>query len=148
MVRSTRRLRTYLLWAMASAGAIVLGCLALNCLVDPLWYLQGNVVGGINYPFNERLSKMIRLLPRLGDYDCIIFGTSRATLLPEDQVDGHHCYNLALSDGQASEFLPYARYLRQRGFAPALLIVEIRGGELIGPELAAEIPDFVRAGEP
>ena len=149
MPRARRRLRTFLLGALASAGVIVLSCLALNCVVDPLWYLRGNLVGAINYPFNERLSKMIRLLPRLQDYDCIIFGTSRATLLPEDQAAGHRCYNLAFSDGQASEYLPYAHYLRQRGFAPALLIVEVRGTELIGPEPAVvEVPDFVRAGEP
>ena len=148
MVRSRRRLRTYILALVASAGVIVVSCFALNCLVDPLWYLQGNRITGINYAFNERLAKLIRLLPRLNDYDCIIFGTSRATLLPEEQAEGHRCYNLAFSDGQASEYLPYARYLRQRGFAPSLLIVEIRRSELIGPELPAEIPDFVRSGQP
>ena len=147
MVRSGRRLRTYILALLASAGVIVVSCFALNCLVDPLWYLQGNRITGVNYAFNERLAKLIRLLPRLNDYDCIIFGTSRATLLPEDQAEGHRCFNLAFSDGQASEYLPYARYLRQRGFAPSLLIVEIRRSELIGPELPAEIPDFVRSGQ-
>jgi hypothetical protein len=148
MARSSKRLLTFITWLLATAGLIVAGCFVVNCLIDPLWYLRGNILTEINYPFNERLSKLIRLLPRLHDYDCIIFGTSRATLLPEDQADGHRCYNLAFSDGQVSEYLPYARYLRQRGFAPALLIVEIRRSDLIGPELPAEVPDFVRSGEP
>lgn len=148
MARSSRRLLTFISWLLATAGLIVAACFAVNCLIDPLWYLRGNVLTEINYPFNERLSKLVRLLPRLHDYDCIIFGTSRATLLPEGKAGAHRCYNLAFSDGQASEYLAYARYLRQRSFAPSLLIVEIRRADLIGPELPAEVPDFVRSGQP
>jgi len=146
MARSKRRLRTFILCAVVSAGAIVLCCLALNCLIDPLWYLRGNLVGGINYPFNERLSKIIRLASRLQDYDCVIFGTSRTTLLPEKQAGPYRCYNLALSDGQASEALLYANYLRARGFAPKLVIVELRRTDLIGPEQPPDVPDFIRTG--
>jgi hypothetical protein len=147
MGKSSTRLRTYIGWLLASAFVIVAGCFAVNCLVDPLWYLGGNVLTKINYPFNERLSKVIRLMPRLKNYDCVIFGTSRATLLPEDQVPGYHCYNLAFSDGQVSEYLPYARYLRQRGFDPKLLIVEVRRGDLIGPLAPPEVPEFIPTGE-
>src|SRR5947209_16556701 len=132
MVRSVRRLRLFMIGVLATAGAIVLGCFALNCVIDPLWYLRGNIVGGINYPFNERLSKLNRLLPRLQDYDCVIFGTSRATLLPEEKVAGYRCFNLAFSDGQASEYLAYADYLRRHNFAPRLIMVDIRRDELLG----------------
>ena len=100
-VRSKQRLRTYLGWLVATAGLIVAACFAVNCLVDPLWYLKGNVLTGVNYPFNERMATVIRFLPRLRDYDCIILGTSRATLLPEEKIEGYRCYNLAISDGQA-----------------------------------------------
>ncbi|HEX3538570.1 MAG TPA: hypothetical protein VHU15_17555 [Stellaceae bacterium] len=147
MARSRRRLRSFILGVIASAGLVVFGCFVLNCLIDPLWYLRGNVVSGINYPFNERLSKMVRLLPRLQDYDCVIFGTSRATLLPEDQAKGYRCYNLAISDGQVSEHLLLADYLRQRGFAPKLIIVEIKRTDLIGPPLPPDMPDFIRTGD-
>jgi hypothetical protein len=146
MARSRRRLRVFILSAAVTAGVIVLGCFALNCVVDPLWYLRGNLMGGINYPFNERLSKMVRLLPRLQDYDCIIFGTSRTTLLPEDEAGTYHCYNLAVSDGQVSEYLLYADYLRARGFAPKLLIVEVKRSDLVGPAQPPEVPDFIRTG--
>jgi hypothetical protein len=104
------------------------------------------VLTGVNYPFNERLATVIRFLPRLGDYDCVIFGTSRATLLPEEKIDGYRCYNLAISDGLASEYLLYAKYLRERGFAPRLVIVDVRRAEFIGPEQAVEVPDFIRDG--
>src|SRR6516225_898321 len=82
-VRSRRRFKVYLGWLAATVGLILAACFAVNCLVDPLWYLHGNVLTKINYPFNERLAAMIRFLPGLADYDCVIFGTSRASLLPE-----------------------------------------------------------------
>src|SRR5206468_1011253 len=147
MTKSTARLRTYIGWLLASAFVIVAACFTVNCLVDPLWYLRGNVLTEINYPFNERLSKLIRFLPRMRDYDCMIFGTSRATLLPEEKAEGYRCFNMAVSDGQASEYLLYADYLRKRGFAPRLIIVDIRRSDMIGPATPPEVPDFVRSGE-
>ena len=122
MTRSRKRLVTFIGVLLATAGLIVTSCFAVNCLVDPLWYLRGNLLGDINYPFNERLSKLVRFLPRMADYDCIIFGTSRATLLPEEKAKGYRCFNMAVSDGQASEYLLYADYLRARGFAPKLIM--------------------------
>jgi hypothetical protein len=145
-VRSKQRLRAYLGWLVATAGLIVAACFVFNCLVDPLWYLRGNVLTGVNYPFNERLATVIRFLPRLGDYDCVIFGTSRGSLLPEEKIDGYRCYNLSVSDGQASEYLLYAKYLKEHGFAPRLIIVDVKRAEFIGPEQAVEVPDFIRTG--
>lgn len=147
MVTANRRLRIFLVAALATVFLIVAACLTVNCLVDPLWYLRGNIVTEINYPFNERLSKLNRLLAHLGDYDCVIFGTSRATMLPEDEAKGYRCFNLAFSDGQASEYLPYADYLRRRRFAPRLFIVDIRRDELAGTVPEPDVPDFVRSGE-
>ena len=147
MTRSRKRLVTFIGALLATAGVIVASCFAVNCLVDPLWYLRGNVLTEINYPFNERLAKLIRFLPRMHDYDCIIFGTSRASLLPEDKAEGYRCFNMAVSDGQASEYLLYADYLKQRGFAPRLIIVDIKRAEFLGPPLPTEVPDFVRTGD-
>jgi hypothetical protein len=146
VVMSKRRLRIYGVWLLATAGVILAACFVVNCLVDPLWYLKGNVLTGVNYPFNERLATMVRFLPRMRDYDCIIFGTSRASLLPEEKIEGHRCYNLSISDGQASEYLLYAKYLRERGFSPSLMIVDVKRAEFLGPEQAQEVPDFVRSG--
>jgi hypothetical protein len=146
MVRATRRLRAFFAWLVATAAVIVGACFLVNCLVDPLWYLRGNVLTGINYPFNERLAKMVRLLPRLGEYDCLIIGTSRATLLPEEHIPGYRCYNLSFSDGHVAEYLYYADYLRTRGYAPKLLIVDVRRQDLLGPPLPVEVPDFIKDG--
>jgi hypothetical protein len=145
-VRSRQRFRTYLGWLLATAGLIVAACFVVNALVDPLWYLRGNVLTGINYPFNERLAAIIRFLPRLADYDCVIFGTSRASLLPEEKIEGYRCYNLSVSDGNAPEYVLYGKYLRERGFSPRLMIVDVKRAEFIGPEQPVEVPDFVRSG--
>jgi hypothetical protein len=143
-VRSRKRFKTYLGWLLATVGVILAACFAVNCLVDPLWYLRGNVLSHINYPFNERLAAMIRFLPRLADYDCVIFGTSRASLLPDEKIEGYRCYNLSISDGNAPEYVLYAKYLHDRGFRPRLIIVDVKRSEFIGPIQPVEVPDFVR----
>jgi hypothetical protein len=147
MTRSRRPLVTFIGALLGTAVVIVAACFTVNCLVDPLWYLRGNVLTEINHAFNERLAKLIRFLPRMNDYDCMIFGTSRASLLPEERAEGYRCFNMAVSDGQASEYLLYADYLKQRGFAPRLIIVDIKRAEFLGPPLPTEVPDFVRTGD-
>jgi len=144
-VKSRQRFRTYFGWLLATAGVIVAACFAVNCLVDPLWYLRGNVLTGVNYAFNERLAAITRFLPRQADYDCVIFGTSRASLLPEEKIEGYRCYNLSVSDGTAPEYVLYAKYLRERGYKPRLMIVDVKRAEFIGPEQAVEVPDFIRS---
>lgn len=147
MTKSSMRLRTFISWLVGTAGLIAASCFILNCLIDPLWYLRGNIITKINHSFNERLSKLNLFLPHLQNYDCVIFGTSRATLLPEEKAEGYHCFNLAFSDGQASEYLLYADYILKRGFAPRLMIVDVRRDEMIGAVTAPEVPDFIRTGE-
>jgi hypothetical protein len=147
MPQRTKQVWAYLAWALGSAALIAGACFLINCLVDPLWYLRGNVLTGINYPFNERLSKINQFLPRLPDYDCLILGSSRATLLPMESLKGYRCVNFAISDGQIGEFLLYAHYLRARGIAPSLLIVDLRREDFIGPLPPSDVPDFIRTGD-
>src|SRR5947207_3645832 len=148
MTRSRKRLVTFIGALVGTAGVIVAACFAVNCLVDPLWYLRGNVLTGVNFAFNERLAGIVRFLPRLADYDCVIFGTSRSTLLPEEKIEGYRCYNLSISDGTAPEYVLYAKYLRERGYAPRLIIVDVKRAEFLGPQQAVEVPDFIRSGTP
>jgi len=144
--RPHRLLATYIAALAATAGAIAGLCLAVNLLVDPLWFLRGNVVTGMNFAFNERVAKMNRFLPRMKEYDCVIIGSSRATLLPERQIQGHRCFNLAFSGGRINEFLLYAAYLRARGFAPSLLIIGVDPYNFFGPMPDPDMPDFIRTG--
>ncbi len=137
----------YLVTLTATVIVCALTVFAFNAAVDPLWYFGGNKVGNVNYAFNERLSKANLFLSRQGEYDCVIFGDSRVTLLPEQKIEGYRCFNFAFSAGKAEEALAYARYLRNTGFSPRLVIMGVPGAafrERIG---GTDIPEFVREGQ-
>jgi hypothetical protein len=139
--------RRYLAAMLGSLGAVLALVLMLNCLVDPCWYLRGNLLTGVNFAFNERIAKLNWLLPRLDAYDCIVMGTSRTTVLPAQAIEGHRCFNLAFSGARAAEFVTYARYLRDRGFHPSLLVVGVDEFDLMGKARTPRPPDFVVSGK-
>ena len=125
----------------------MLAVFIVNATVDPLWYFGGNKIGTVNYAFNERLSKTNLFLARKERYDCVIFGDSRVTLLPENRIEGYKCFNFAFSAGKAAEAVAYARYLRANGFQPKLVIMGVPGAafrERIG---GTDIPQFIREEE-
>ncbi len=144
--RPHRLLATHLAALVSTAGAIAGLSLIVNLVVDPLWFLHGNIVTGMNFAFNERVAKMNQFLPKMKEYDCLIMGSSRATLLPERQFRGHRCFNLAFSGGRINEFLLYAQYLRARGLAPSLLIIGVDPYNFVGPMPDPDVPDFIRTG--
>lgn len=125
---------------LACAGAVF----AVNAAVDPMWYFGGNKVGSVNYAFNERLSKMNLFLSRQDEYDCVIFGDSRATLLPAHWIEGHRCFNFAFSAGKAEEAVAYARYIADRGFRPKLVIMGVPASAFRDKIGGAVIPPFIR----
>jgi hypothetical protein len=143
MTRAREPFRRYLAALFATAAVIAGGCFAVNAVIDPLWYFQGNLITGVNYTFNERLAKMNYLLPRLAEYDCLILGSSTAALLPERNIPDRRCFNLGFSSGVVSEFLLYGKYLRNRGFRPALLIVGVDEFDFEGPTVAPNVPAFI-----
>jgi hypothetical protein len=133
---------------LAAVVAVLAGlCLGANILIDPLWYFRGNRITGVSYAFNERVAKLNQLLPRLAEYDCVMFGSSTTTLVPPPRIAGHRCFNLAFSGGLVTEFLVYSKYLRARGFAPKVLIVGVDGFDFEGPALKLNAPGFVKTGD-
>lgn len=137
----------YLATLTAAVVAVALAVFIANAVVDPLWHFGGNKVGTVNYAFNERLSKTNLFLSKKDRYDCVIFGDSRVTLLPENKIEGYKCFNFAFSAGKAAEAVAYARYLRANGFHPKLVIMGVPGAafrERIG---GTDIPQFIREEE-
>ncbi|MEQ9227069.1 MAG: hypothetical protein RLO15_12040 [Parvibaculum sp.] len=139
----------YLATMSATVAVCALVAFAFNAAVDPMWYFGGNRLGTVNYAFNERLSKVNRFLATKDQYNCLIFGDSRVTLLPEDEIEGFKCFNFAFSAGKAEEAVAYARYIRAQGFEPELVIMGVPAAafrERIG---GTNIPPFVKEeGEP
>ncbi len=118
--------------------------LLLCILVDPLWYHQGNRLTGRNIGFNERVAKLNRLLPRTQDFDCVILGSSRTTLLNGEYFQKSRCFNLAVSLGMVGEFVAFAEYLQKRGFRPTTVYVGVDAFNFFTANVAATIPDHVR----
>jgi len=91
----------------------------INYIVDPLWYNQGNQINKINLAVNERLSKTnLYLNLKNTNYDCLIFGSSRVTLLNSKSLKNNKCFNYAFSGGTIEEFVKYAEYVKQKGANP------------------------------
>ncbi len=127
--------------------ALVLGALGLNLAVDPLWYGAGNRLTGRNYEFNERVSKAHLFLQAPERYDCLILGSSTATIVHPSLMAPRHCFNFAFSAGVVGEFVAYARWLRAHGARPSLVIV---GADYVNFDPAVDrqvdVPDFVARG--
>lgn len=136
--------RLYLGWILATVLGLAAMVLTLNILVDPLWYAGGNRLGEHNFAFNERLSKVNLFLKAPERYDCLIFGSSRTTLLNETLIEHHTCFNFAFSRGAVGEFVAFARYLEELGVRPSLVIVGVDGFNLYDWEPTFTVPDFVR----
>tara|TARA_R110002124_G_scaffold80273_4_gene212601 strand:+ start:577 stop:1602 length:1026 start_codon:yes stop_codon:yes gene_type:complete len=136
----------YLITMGLTAALCCLAVLTFNATVDPLWYFSGNRVTPVNFAFNERLSKANLIAGHENDYDCVIFGDSRVTLLPEDDIKGYHCFNFAISAGAISEFVDYAKWLKGRGFNPRLVIVGVSAGDFRERKAPRNVPDFVKEG--
>jgi hypothetical protein len=144
-ISAGQHLWVYFATLFGSAGLAALLCLTVNSLVDPLWYLRGNVITHVNYAFNERTAKMVRFLPRMTDYDCVLIGSSHTALLHERHITDHRCFNLGFSHGRVGEFLPYAKYVRERGFRPSLIVVNVDLYDFQDPPDALTVPSFIRA---
>jgi hypothetical protein len=138
------RFRLYLQRTAVIGLIIPLAVLSLNCAVDPLWYIGGNHLFPENYAFNERFAKVNRYLAHPEAYDCIVFGSSRVTLLNENNIASHACFNFSISAGTPPEFVDYAKYVNAKGRSPELVIVGVDGRNFWRQELVYNTPKFVR----
>jgi hypothetical protein len=135
---------TYLATLVATIVVAVGAAFLLNAVVDPLWYFGGNKITPVNFAFNERISKPNLIAGHEGNYDCVIFGDSRVTLLPEYRIAGHHCFNFAFSSGAPLQFVDYAEWLKARGFSPKLVIVGLSAGDFRSLPPSHNVPDFIK----
>lgn len=127
--------------------AICLTVFCINLFFDPLWYRSGNQFEGLNYMFDERLSKTNQYIKRRSSqqYNCIIFGSSRTTLLNESLLrDPYRCFNFSFSGGRIQEFIAYAKWLKNRGVNPEYVIVGIDDFNFVQSSKELNIPDFIK----
>lgn len=97
--------------------------------------------------FNERLSKTNQYEKRRSthNYNCIIFGSSRTTLLNESLLDDQYrCFNFSFSGGRIKEFVAYANWLKGRGENPSYVILGIDDFNFVQLSTELNIPDFIK----
>jgi hypothetical protein len=87
---------------------------SLNVLVDPLWYLNGNVLQKNNYVFNERLSKTNLFYKNQNKYDCILFGSSISTTINASLFKKNKCFNYSFSAGGIEEYYLVLSYFYKK----------------------------------
>jgi hypothetical protein len=122
--------------------------LAANALVDPLWYLGGNRITGLNHTFNERLTKSNHYARDPRDYDCLVLGSSRVTLLNETDIAGRRCFNYSFAFGHVLEFGPVADYVLRHRPDLQLVVIGVDAFNFSRQALEVALPDYVLAQRP
>lgn len=123
---------------------------SINYAVDPLWYRNTDTVLSQNLASNERYMKSIHYARNSDQYDCVIFGSSRSSLLNEKEIKPFRCFNFSFSNGHVKEFLEIANYISASGAKIKLMIVSIdevsflREFDNPGKELPSFLDNFSR----
>ena len=115
---------------------------AINWMIDPLWYRHGNILTGKNFTFNERITKT-NLFLRTKDeanYNCIILGSSRVTALRASNFERDRCFNYALKGGEIPDFVNYAESLKKEGVDPEIVYIGVDGLNFVEKERKKQEP--------
>ncbi len=129
---------------MMTVAIILLPILTVNLVVDPLWYLDGNSLFDRNYPYNERYSKTNHFLKDPRSYDCIVFGSSRTTLLDAQKIKDHTCFNYSFSRATHEEYSAFAQFVKAQGVRPLLVVVGVDNYNFTNEDFPSSIPKFVQ----
>ncbi|MEH6591114.1 MAG: hypothetical protein V7746_12700 [Halioglobus sp.] len=143
-----RYYKNYILALVATVFSVLVAVYSINRVVDPMWYFGGNKISPVNFTYNERLSKTNNFLNRIEDIDCIIFGSSRTTLLDERSIEGYTCFNYSFSQGNIDEYIYFSDYLSGFGINPSLVVIGLDDYNFNKKGLPDNVPEFVREHEP
>jgi hypothetical protein len=116
---------TFLIVTLGMVFFALLGVGSVNTILDPLWHFGGNRISGVNFAYDERRMRLNSVAHQVTNYDCILFGSSRATLLDVNNIDGYQCVNISFSNGHVNEFVRIASYLKHQQMDLKYLIVSV-----------------------
>jgi hypothetical protein len=123
--------------------SLLLGSVAgINWSIDPLWYGHGNILTGKNFAFNERITKT-NLFLRTKDreqYDCIILGSSRVTMLRASELTNYNCFNYSLKGAEITDFVSYANFLQEQNINPKIVYIGVDGFNFVEQERKEQPP--------
>lgn len=107
---SARYLKGFLL----GLGLTVSLAFAFNCVIDPLWFFGGNHLQAKNFTFNERISKSVWLDRNKPNFNCLILGSSRTTLIDVRSIPKLKCFNYSVGGGSLADSLQLAKFAAQK----------------------------------
>lgn len=131
--------------------------LLLACFLVPVYYVTNeNVRHDLWWHFsdarinkkrpwvNEKISKINLLFDSKSKFDCLIMGSSRATLMHTSKINGARCFNLAFSAtlGQVKELIYYQSYYNYYFNPPDTLVVEVGEFNFQAPG-SDSVPEFI-----
>ena len=67
-----------------------------------------------NFTFNERISKSVWLDRNQSNFDCLILGSSRTTLIDVRDIPKYRCFNYSVGGGSLADSLHLARFAGQK----------------------------------
>lgn len=140
----------YIVIVALTVAVLTGGVLAINFVVDPLWFYQGNRLAEYNHHYNERYSKLNVFLQDPLKYDCVILGSSTATLLDAKKISGYTCHNISFSRAHLQEYTDYLRFMKRHMEHIKLVVVGFDGYVLVDKESDVDhgVPAFVRNDGP
>jgi len=106
------------------------------------------MIHGVNYPYNERDMRINALVNKESEFDCILFGSSRSTLLDVSKIRDNRCFNMSFGGGHIDEFLAIARYFKNRGLKIKKIIFSVNEMSFMPihtPDLS-DLPAFISKG--
>ena len=121
--RNSARYLKGFLFGLGLTGSLVF---AFNCLIDPLWFFGGNRLQARNFTYNERISKSVWLDRHHPTLDCLILGSSRASLIDTRDIPNSRCFNYSVGGGTLADSLHLARFAGQKidGLTTVFVAVE------------------------
>jgi hypothetical protein len=111
-------------------GALLLGAGAVagvNALVDPLWFFpHAHPLNRVQVGFDERAQKTNRLRAHRGQFDAVLFGSSRSTYLDQHDFAPWSLFNHAVNAMWPQEYRPYLDHFTEvNGRTPGLVVLGV-----------------------
>ena len=103
------------------------GIAALNALIDPLWFFtHAHPLNQIQPGFDERAQKTNWLRARHGQFDAVLFGSSRATYIDQRDFAPWRMFNHAVNAMWPREYQDYLdHFTKVNGRAPDLVVLGV-----------------------
>ncbi|WEG16604.1 hypothetical protein PQ478_19195 [Alkalihalophilus pseudofirmus] len=95
-----------------------------NYMVDPLWaFDHANPFNERQDSINEREQKSLHLAYTAQDYNALLLGSSRSTVVDQYQFEGVKMFNYSVPAVSIEEFNEYIHFAKKHGHEPELIVL-------------------------